>query len=242
VTRASTSAGSVVSTRALVLRRVPYGDADLVIELFSETVGRLAALARGARKSQKRFGGTLEPFHTLRTSFQERRGRDLASLREASIVTSRRDLISRLDSMQAAGRVLGWIRSACPPHTPEPRVWRLAEQMLDRLDAAPASVDPRATLGEAGLMLIDALGWGLSFDRCVVCEKACAPGRAAWMHPGRGGLVCQRCGGGQVLLGGATRGRLGRAAQGEWGGLEPGDVDAALELVEAALLTHAGLG
>jgi hypothetical protein len=91
-------------------------------------------------------------------------------------------------------------------------------------------------------MLIDALGWGLSFDRCVVCEKSCAPGRAAWMHPGRGGLVCQRCGGGQVLLDGATRGRLGRAAQGEWGVLEPGDVDAALELVEAALLTHAGLG
>jgi DNA repair protein RecO (recombination protein O) len=231
-----------VSTRALVLRRVPYGDADLVIELFSETVGRLAALARAARKSQKRFGGTLEAFHTLQMSFEEHRGRDLASLREASIVTSRRGLISRLDAMQAAGRVLGWIRRACAPHTPEPRVWQLCEQMLDRLDAAPGSVDPRATVGEAGLMLLDALGWGLWFDRCVVCEKCCASGRAAWLHPGRGGLVCQRCGGGQVLLDGATRGRLGRAAQGQWGVLEPGDVDAALELVEAALLTHAGLG
>jgi DNA repair protein RecO (recombination protein O) len=138
--------------------------------------------------------------------------------------------------------VLGWIRRACAPHTPEPRVWQLSEQMLNRLDAAPGTGDPRAALGEAGLMLLDALGWGLEFDRCVVCGKCCAPGRTAWIDAGRGGLVCQRCGGGRVLLDGRTRERLRRAAQGEWGGLEAGDVPAALELVEAALLTHAGLG
>jgi DNA repair protein RecO (recombination protein O) len=226
----------------VVLRRVPYGDTDLVVELLGETVGRLSALARGARKSQKRFGGTLEPFHTLRTSFEQHRGRDLASLREASIVTCRRTLISRLDAMQAAGRVLGWIRRACAPYTPEPRVWQLSEQMLNRLDAAAGTEDPRAALAEAGLMLLDALGWGLEFDRCVVCNRSCAPGRAAWMDAGRGGLVCQRCGGGQVLLDGRTRERLRRAGQGQWGALEAREVEAALELVEAALLAHAGLG
>ena len=91
-------------------------------------------------------------------------------------------------------------------------------------------------------MLLDALGWGLEFDRCVVCGKSCAPGRAGRVDAGRGGLVCQRCGGGQVLLDGRTRERLRRAARGEWGALEAREVDAALELVEAALLAHAGLG
>jgi DNA repair protein RecO (recombination protein O) len=229
-----------VSTRALLLRRVPYGDTDLVVEFLTEKIGRVAALGRGARKSHQRFGGTLEPFHTLRAIFEERHGRDLASLREASMVTVRRGLMSRLDAMQAAGRVLGWIRRACPPATPEPRVWLLAEELLDRLDG-PSPVNPQAALGEAGLSLLAALGWGLEFEHCVACGKACAPGQAAWIHPARGGLVCQRCGGGQALLGGATRERLGRAALGEWGALESGDLEAAIELVEAALGAHAGL-
>ncbi len=233
-----TAQRSVVSTRAFVLRRVAYGDADLVVELFTEALGRLGALARTARKSQKRFGGALEPFHTLRTSLEQRPGRDLATLCEARISTARPTLLSRLDAMQAAGRVLGWIRRACPPYTPEPRVWLLAEQMLDRLEAAS---DAQTTLAEAGLALLDALGWGLWFDRCAVCGKPCAPGRAAWMHAARGGLVCQRCGGGLVLLDGATRARLERAARGEWGVLEPVEVGAAVELAEAALLAHAGL-
>ena len=53
------------ATLALLLRRTPYRDADLVLSLFTEQLGQVSALARAARKSQRRFGGSLEPFHTL---------------------------------------------------------------------------------------------------------------------------------------------------------------------------------
>ena len=52
-------------TKALVLRRTPYREADLVVTLFTAELGQVSALARAARKSQRRFGGSLEPFHTL---------------------------------------------------------------------------------------------------------------------------------------------------------------------------------
>ena len=62
--------------QALVLRTLPYGENDLVVHLLARGLGRVPAFARGARKSQKRFG-PLEPFQLfeipdLRLSFFRR--------------------------------------------------------------------------------------------------------------------------------------------------------------------------
>ena len=46
---------------SLLLGRSNYRDADLILTLFSQELGRVSALARGARKSTKRFSGSLEP-------------------------------------------------------------------------------------------------------------------------------------------------------------------------------------
>jgi len=50
-----------IETEALVLRKVEYGDADLILSLYTESRGRISAIARSARKSRKRFTGALDP-------------------------------------------------------------------------------------------------------------------------------------------------------------------------------------
>ena len=64
-------------TLGLVLRRVPYGESDLIVSLLTEGIGTTSALARGARRSQRSQVETLEPMHTLRLHLEERVGADL---------------------------------------------------------------------------------------------------------------------------------------------------------------------
>src|SRR5688572_16142721 len=101
-------------TLALVLRRTPYGESDLVVGLFTQTLGQVAALARAARKSQRRFGGNLEPLHTVAVTLDEAQGSELFRLNEARIERARIRLLENLSGMQAAGRFLVWIRHAAP--------------------------------------------------------------------------------------------------------------------------------
>ncbi len=234
----ATSAARSHTTRALLLRRVSYGESDLVVTLFTEALGRVSALARGARRSQKRFGGSLEPMHTLSVRIDERAGAELLALREATLETPRHHLVRDLDRMQAAGRALGWIRRAAPPRTPEPDAWRVLLELLDRLDDERDARAPRLHLAELGLRLLAALGWGLDLERCVRCGKPCEPGRAAMLDAARGGLVCRACGGARVQLDGAARARLASAAAGQNPGLSAEDADTALALVEVALREH----
>jgi len=226
-------------TEALLLRRVEYGEADLVVTLFTRALGRVAALARGARKSQRRFGGALEPFFTLSVRLEEKQSAELYVLSESSITRPRIGLLSDLSRMQAAGRALSWVRAASPPRTPEPEVWRLLESLLDNLSRPDRSAD--LELGAAGLSLLAAFGWGIDFERCVRCGKPCPAQQAASVDAERGGLVCRACGGGRRKLSSAERGRLARANAGDPDALEPEDAALALELVERALATHAGV-
>ena len=220
-------------TFALLLKRVEHGESDLVVALFTERLGRVSALARGARKSQKRFGGALEPFHTLDVDMEEPGSGELFALRGATLGATRLVLTANLERMDAAGRALGWLRAATPARNPEPGVWRAIVTLLDRLNA-PGPVDPRLVLAEQGLALLSAFGWGLELERCVRCGRPCEPGRAALVDAERGGLVCRACGGARLRLGGAARARFAAGA------LVPEDVDVAVDLVERALRAHVG--
>jgi DNA repair protein RecO (recombination protein O) len=227
-------------TLALVLRRTPYGESDLVVGLFTQTLGQIAALARAARKSQRRFGGNLEPLHTVAVTLDEAQGSELFRLNEACIERARIRLLENLSGMEAAGRFLVWIRHAAPDHTPEPLLWELAQSCLDELDAGtPRSAS--LTLASHGLPLLVACGWRLELEHCVQSGVRCPDGKAAMIDPERGGLVSRARGGAPFSVGGATRQRLIAAQAGDLTALHESDAPLALELVERCLRAHAGL-
>ena len=47
-------------TRALVLRTFDQGESDRLVHLYTEGMGRVSAIAKGARRSKRRFPGTPE--------------------------------------------------------------------------------------------------------------------------------------------------------------------------------------
>jgi DNA repair protein RecO (recombination protein O) len=230
-----------VRSEALLVRRVPYAESDVVVGLFTRERGLASALARGARRSARRFPA-LEPMHLLRVTFEESAMSELGTLVEAEIATPRLALTGDLDRLEAAGMALRWVRRAAPPHTPEPGLWREINALLDALNVPALAAPPRTLLAETGLRLLAEIGWGLDLERCVVCGKACQPGSAAVVDAARGGLVCRSCGGGSTVLRGERRRRLAEVAAGtSLTPLDERDAVVALELVEAALSAHAGV-
>lgn len=240
-------------TLALVLRRTEYGEADLVVTLFTRRLGRVSALARAARKSQRRFGGHLEPLHTLSVQLDAAAGAGLLRLVEARIVTPRPHLLENGRALDAAGKLTSWIRKATPENIPEPELWELAVSGLDELEAAARAVgsgapasnarvpSPALSLATIGLRLLVASGFRLELERCVQSGVRCPPGKAAMIDPERGGLVSSAHGGAPFKVDGATRARLIAAQDGVADALEETDAELARELVERCLRAHAGL-
>jgi len=238
---ASRKASARIATEALLLRRIEYGEADLVLTLLTQKLGKVSALARGARKSMKRFGGSLEPMHTLALELDERPGAELFTLLEAKLKVPRPKILGSLAAMEAAGKALSWARRAAPPRTPEEAPYAVLCTLLDRLAEAPSAETSGVALAEAGLCLLSAFGWGIDFERCVRCGRQALPAQSASVDAARGGLICRSCGGARLRISSAARSHMARAATGEIGVLASDEAKSALSIVEAALGAHAGI-
>ena len=73
-----------------VLHTYPYKESSLIVEAFSRHAGRVALLARGARRARSAIRGTLLAFHPLRLSWSG--AGELATLTAAEWVGGQRAL------------------------------------------------------------------------------------------------------------------------------------------------------
>src|SRR2546428_6591148 len=67
-------------SEAIVLRTYPFREADLLVTLFTRTEGKVRGVARAAKKSQRRFGGALEPLTYVRAFYEDRERQELSRL------------------------------------------------------------------------------------------------------------------------------------------------------------------
>jgi DNA repair protein RecO (recombination protein O) len=199
-----------IVTPAIVLRRVVYAEADLVVTLLGSETGRVSALARGARKSSRRFAGGLGMAATGEARLHERAGADLMVLESFDASDDRAGLATDIAKAAHAAYAIELCDRLCPPRQAEKSVFQWLDEFLSRLNAGAATAE-RLRVFELGLLR--GLGIGPSLDRCVVCDRGELGGEDVRWHPDRGGVVCRNCSGRGDLMSGNTRQELERLAK-----------------------------
>jgi DNA repair protein RecO (recombination protein O) len=71
-----------------VLRTQPLGESDRIVVLLARGAGKVRAVAKGARRSKKRFGANLMLLSRVRATCFEKEGQDLARLESADLLES----------------------------------------------------------------------------------------------------------------------------------------------------------
>jgi DNA repair protein RecO (recombination protein O) len=73
---------------AFVLRTQPLGESDRIVVLLARGAGKVRAVAKGARRSRKRFGANLMLLSRVRVTCFEKEGHDLGRLESADLLES----------------------------------------------------------------------------------------------------------------------------------------------------------
>ncbi len=118
-------------TRAIVLRRTNFGEADRVLDLLTPN-GRLSVMARGVRKEKSKLAGGIELFAICDVVVGEGRG-DLGLLTSARLVRFYRHILEDYDRMQFAYEVLGQV-SRASSSLDEPEWYNIVSEVLSALD------------------------------------------------------------------------------------------------------------
>jgi DNA repair protein RecO (recombination protein O) len=175
----------------VVLRTVDYGEADRVVTLLTQERGKVAAFAKGARKSRRRFGGALEPFTLLSAEVKER-GRDLLWLDAVSVRRGFGGIRADLARIACASYACELARELVRDAEPHAELFALVVEYLERLDAAPAHP---AALRAFELGALAGAGLMPRLDACVRCGTparelfAARAGEAAAVGAGEAGAA-----------------------------------------------------
>jgi DNA repair protein RecO (recombination protein O) len=184
-----------MTTEALVLRSVDFGESDRIVHLLVPAGGRLTAIAKGARRSVRRFPGTLDLFNHLRVQVERRRGAGLARLEQATLIEAFTPLRGESARFALGCYLLELLDRLAPEGGARAEGKRLFAFALDALRtlASPRRIDARLrTLLE--LRALDALGLRPELRCCVRCGTP-AQGRAGTISfsVAEGGPLCAGC-------------------------------------------------
>lgn len=179
-----------VVTPAIVLHAFDYSESSRIVRLATRDGGVQSVLARGARRSQKRFGGALDLFAEGEAQFEVKPGRDLHTLARFDVVRGRRGIgerLARFEGATALGEVM--LRVAAADDVNAVAYDALAEG----LDAIAQAADAVQATLRATWRMLAALGYAPALDQCVHCGEALPSDVPIAFSASVGGALCAAC-------------------------------------------------
>jgi DNA repair protein RecO (recombination protein O) len=93
------SNGNVFRTKAILLRRTNYGEADRILQLLTPDRGKVSAIAKGVRRGKSKLAGGLELFSVCDVTIHEGKG-DMGLVTSARIDTFYGNILQDYDRLQ----------------------------------------------------------------------------------------------------------------------------------------------
>jgi DNA repair protein RecO (recombination protein O) len=122
----------------LVLRTRPLTETSLIVHWLTPELGRVATVAKGARRPKSPFRGKLDLFYSAAFSFQRSRRSSLHTLREVMLQDPHVALRTDWVKLRQATYAVLLIEQVTEEETPLPELHALLEALLDTLGANPA--------------------------------------------------------------------------------------------------------
>lgn len=208
---------------ALVLRLIDYGESDRIATCFTDRFGKLKGIAKGARKSKRRFANALEYFVLMRIYFSRGAREGLHFIESCEAEDHFPHIRHNLRKTLCASHIVELLDHFTVEGKRNVRLFRLAVDFLKLIEEKDCEEE---SIRLFELRLLKHSGFEPILGRCVNCGEALANIPSPLFSSREGGIRCRRCaktdldsypvsaGTLKTLIAGSTidTGRIGRLA------------------------------
>ena len=179
-------------TEAIVLHAFDYLETSRILRLLTRDAGVQSVLARGARRSRKRFGSAMDLFAQGMAEIHVRPNRELQTLASLDVTRGLSELGADVARFTAASMISEMVLRF-PYDEAAAEIFDAVEECFDRIGAADAAQTLNAAIGGAW-RIIAHLGFTPALDACANCHAPLDPGATVSFSHSAGGALCARCG------------------------------------------------
>jgi DNA repair protein RecO (recombination protein O) len=177
-------------TPAVILHSLDFAESDKLLTFFTRDFGKLRGIAKGAKRSRKRFGSGLEPLTCSAVCFFEKEKTSLVRLDHCDIVDSYPHIHSDLMRLGYAGYIAELISVTAAERERSSELYALLISFLALLNQ-PSFREEFVRIFE--LRLLALAGYQPELRSCVICRKEAKDKHRHWFCQSKGGLICSNC-------------------------------------------------
>jgi DNA repair protein RecO (recombination protein O) len=176
--------------QAIILSTRVFGESDKILRFFTLQTGKLTGIAKGAKKSQKRFMNTLELFNHVNIEYFEKFGKGMVRIDNADLVQGNSGIESSFRRMCVASFFAEFVDKLTREKEPNEELFHLLKDTLNRLKSVEFTY---TDVLYYQLQMLDHLGYMPNFRTCVQCGKELPEHEKIYFSNERGGTVCPAC-------------------------------------------------
>jgi DNA repair protein RecO (recombination protein O) len=178
-------------TPALVLHTRPFGESDKIVSFLTQDLGKITGIAKGAKRSRRRFINSLEPFSLINLHLQDYPNRSLAFIVSAELMLGFKRLVTNLGKIAYASYMVEITDGLIAEREENLLVFKHLRNALTYLDENEPSL---RFLTSFELILLRLTGYQPFFDSCKCCGNGRQLTVARWHFSFEdGGILCDSC-------------------------------------------------
>lgn len=180
----------VKESAVIVLDCHDHGESDQIVTFYCRGLGRMTGIAKGAKRSRKRFVNKLELFSSLLLSYTEPRRGNLVFIVEAELIESFIHLRQDLSLYMAASVMRELVLVATRDLDGDDGLFSLLQWGLQSLDTGRPAM---TVLAFFQIKFFEQIGYQPNFSSCLRCGQPFGAAREYGFDSRAGGIVCAHC-------------------------------------------------
>jgi DNA repair protein RecO (recombination protein O) len=181
---------NLIPVRGFVLNSFSYAEADKIVQLYTLQLGRVKAIAKGARKPKSKLSSAIDLFTESGFSLHKKPSADLYLLSQAKVIKGYSELKKDLRTITALQVLADLLIQSLHDTEPHPEIYSLLKETLSAL--GERSGNGELVLVAFALKFLDLLGHPIELETCAECGTSLGR-KKAFLIPHRGGALCESC-------------------------------------------------
>lgn len=181
------------TTNAIVIRSLNYSESDKIITFFTKDFGKLRGIAKGARRSRKRFQNALGLFSHLRLIFFDKEGLGLVRAESCDILHSFPRIKEDLGKILYGNYYLELVNEMAGERETNREAFELLLSFLFSLEELTLQEEQ---LRIFEIRMLSLFGYRPNMRRCNICKKDWEDLKEipiVFFSLERGALICEPC-------------------------------------------------
>lgn len=172
-------------TEGVVLKNIPYGEADLIVSYITLDYGVINVFAKSPRKIKSKFGSSLEPLTHSKLSFWGKEDINLPRLTQADIINSFHTIREDIKTFYKLSELIELIIIFLPERERNRRIYKL---FLDVLYKFTESNDYDLFINYFKVKFLKFTGFAPRLESCGRCGK-----QSDNFYLTQSSVLCERC-------------------------------------------------